>query len=91
MNGTIFDSIIADPYFGFVPIGKMLPEDYVDMTFVLAFVKEPEDYDAPIEELRFEYEFSARPDFIRVFSCYRMEHFMDTMLLKNLHALAWHY
>ena len=68
LNGTMYDKLIADPYFGFAPLGKMLPEGFVDMSFVLALVKEPESYDAPLEE-----------------------HFMDTMLLKNLHALAWHY
>ena len=30
LNGTMYDKLIADIYFGFAPLGKMLPEEFVD-------------------------------------------------------------
>ena len=70
MNSTLYDGLIADPWFGHEPHPQMPPFTGVSerVARVIAFVREPKDYNAPPEE-----------------------HYRDTMLMKNLHALAWNH
>ena len=70
VNGTIYDAVIADPWFGKKPRDETIfGRKHVPVSMLLAFVREPENIDD-----------------INLFESYE-----DTMLLKNLHALAYTY
>ena len=52
MNGTLYDSFIADPYFGHQPHPKMPPfnNEAHRTAQVIAFMREPGDYDSEYED-----------------------------------------
>ena len=41
MNGTTYDNVICDPWFGIAPHENMLPKGFKKRPMVLAFLRKP--------------------------------------------------